>query len=134
MKKQMSGVTDAIGYNLENRAIVRLPRILQTEFGITVDFMDRRFIEYPDGREDEINIYGEGRLDGEKLCIVGESKSQLGRRDIDRFKKLIGRVRGYMDKKIIPILVTHSVRPQVERYAKKEIEDLRIYKSYQFED
>ena len=93
--------------------------------------MDRRFIEYPEGKEDEINIYGEGSLDGERIYIIGESKSQLGKKDVDKFKKRVERIRGYLGGKIVPILVTYQVRPKVERYAVKAIEGLLIYKSYQ---
>lgn len=50
--------------------------------------MDRRLIEYPDGKDDEINIYGEATRSGEKCYLIGASKSQLGRKDVDRFNKL----------------------------------------------
>ncbi len=134
MKKEIGGLSATIGYTLENRAISKLPAILQKDFGIHIDLMDRRFIEYPDGQEEEINIYGEGRSNGDQIYIIGESKSQLGRKDVDKFYKRIGRLETLFRGKIIPVLVTHLVRPKVERYALGKIKDLLIYKSYQLED
>ena len=117
IRKDFGGLSDSIGYTLEDRAIRCLPNILQKDFGLKIEVLDRRFIEYPDGGDDEINIYGEGLLNEEKVYVIGESKSQLGRRDVDSFCKFLVRISNYLRAKIIPILVTHSVRPQVERYA-----------------
>ena len=131
IRKNFGGLSDSIGYTLENEAIRHLPGILQKDLGLEIKVMDRRFIEYPDGRDDEINIYGEGTLNKEWVYIIGESKSQLGRKDIDSFCKLLIRASNYLRTKIIPVLVTHSVRPQIEKYAKKKIEGLRLYMSFQ---
>ena len=131
IRKDFGGLSDSIGYTLENEAIRHLPGILQKDLGLEIKVMDRRFIEYPDGRDDEINIYGEGTLNKKRVYIIGESKSQLGRKDIDSFCKLLIRVSNYLRTKIIPVLVTHSVRPQIEKYAKKKIEGLRLYMSFQ---
>ena len=134
MKKEIGGLSATIGYTLENRAISKLPKILEKDFGIHIDLMDRRFIEYPDGQEEEINIYGEGRSNGDLIYIIGESKSQLGKKDVDKFFKRLGRLSTFFRGKIIPVLVTHLVRPKVERYAIGKIQGLLIYKSFQLED
>ncbi len=131
IRKDFGGLSDSVGYTLENEAIRHLPGILQKDLGLEIKVMDRRFIEYPDGRDDEINIYGEGTLNKKRVYIIGESKSQLGRKDIDSFCKLLIRASNYLRTKIIPVLVTHSVRPQIEKYAKKKIEGLRLYMSFQ---
>ena len=134
MKKEIGGLSATIGYTLENRAIMKLPRLLESEHGIKVELMDRRFLEYPDGQEEEINIYGEGRVNGDRLYIIGESKSQLGRKDVDKFRKRIERLGTIFRGRIVPVIVTHLVRPKVERYAFRSIEGLLIYKAYQLED
>lgn len=131
IRRDFGGLSDSIGYTLENQAIRYLPNILEKDFGLKVEVLDRRFIEYPDGGDDEINIYGEGLLNGEKVYVIGESKSRLGRKDVDRFSKFLIRVSNHLHARIIPILVTHSLRPQVERYAKEKIEGLRLYMSFQ---
>ena len=134
MKKEIGGLSATVGYTLENRAISRLPKILEKDFGIRIDLLDRRFIEYPDGQEEEINIYGEGRSNGDLIYIIGESRSRLGKKDVDKFFKRLGRLSTFFRGKIIPVLVTHLVRPKVERYAMEKIEGLLIYKSFQLDD
>ena len=131
IRKEVGGLSNSFGYVLENEAIRYLPGILQRERGIEIEVMDRRYIVYADGRDDELNIYGEGLLEGEKMYVVGESKAQLGKRDVDRFHKLVRWVSDHLKARVIPVLVTHSIHPQVEVYARKKIKELEIYKSYE---
>ena len=133
MRKEIGGLSATIGYTLENRAISRLPEILESDHGIHIELMDRRFIEYPDGKEEEVNIYGEGKINGERVYVIGESKSQLGRKDVDKFKRRVERLGKNLGARIIPVLITHMVRPRIERYALQTIEGLLIYKSFQLE-
>lgn len=131
IRKDFGGLSDSIGYGLEDKAIRGLPNLLQRDLGLKIEALDRRFIEYPDGGDDEVNIYGEGLLNEEKVYIIGESKSQLGKRDVDRFSRFLVRVSNHLGAKVIPILVTYSVRPKVEGYAKDKIEGLRLYMSFE---
>ncbi|MBW1966366.1 MAG: hypothetical protein JRG77_02005 [Deltaproteobacteria bacterium] len=130
-RKELGGISNTVGYTLENEAIKHLPGILQRDIGLKINVMDRRFIEYPDGKYDEINIYGEGVLDGEEVYVIGESKVQIGKRNLNAFERLLKRLSGYLRGRIIPVLVTHSVHPEVERFVKEKIEGLLIYKSFQ---
>ncbi len=130
-RKELGGISNTVGYTLENEAIKHLPGILQRDLGLKINVMDRRFIEYPDGKYDEINIYGEGVLDGEEVYVIGESKVQIGKRNLNAFERLLKRLSGYLRGRIIPVLVTHSVHPEVERFVKEKIEGLLIYKSFQ---
>ncbi len=130
MSKELGGLSTSFGYFLENEAIRFLPDILRKNRGIDIQVMDRRYIVYADGKDDEINIYGEGTENGKKVYVIGESKSQFGKKDADRFRKLIQRVSDHVRAKICPLIVTHSAHPAVEVYAKKIIPGLEIYKSY----
>jgi hypothetical protein len=131
MSKELGGLSASFGYFLENEAIKFLPGILKAKKGIDIRVMDRRFVTYADGKDDEINIYGEGLENGKKVFVIGESKSQIGKKDVDRFGRLLRRVSEHIGEKIYPILITHSVHPTVEAYAKTVISELEIYKSYE---
>ncbi len=56
MAKELGGLANSFGYFLENEAIKFLPGILKKEKNIHIEVMDRRFIVYADGKDDEINI------------------------------------------------------------------------------
>ncbi|MDM8526117.1 hypothetical protein QUF80_22305 [Desulfococcaceae bacterium HSG8] len=130
MAREVGGLSTSFGYFLENEAIRFLPDILKREKGIDIRVMDRRFIVYADGKDDEINIYGEGLRDGREVYVIGESKSQLGKKDVDRFRKLVRRVTGHLKSEVHPLFVTHSAHPNVEAYAKENMPELTIYRSY----
>ncbi len=130
MSKEIGGLSNTVGYMLENEAIRYLPDILQKEKGIHIRVIDRRFIVYPNGKDDEINIYAEGIQDGEKIFIIGESKAQMGKKDVSRFEKLLARVSKHLSSEVWPLFITHSAHPDVETYAKNRIPGLSIYKSY----
>jgi predicted RNase H-like nuclease (RuvC/YqgF family) len=120
-REMVGGLSDAVGYGLENRAMTQLPALLQAEHGIAVEGrLVRRFVEYPDGGLDEVNILGEGRRGETRLSVVGEAKARLGRRDVDRFLKLVQRLQdhGLLQSDRFLLVVSHSVRPDVERYAR----------------
>lgn len=131
MRKEIGGLANSFGYVLENEGIRALPAILKREKGINITVMDRRFVVYPDGGDDEINIYGEGMLEGQKVYVVGEAKSQLGKKDVARFSRLLSRFSNLVKSPVIPVVVTHSVHPDVAAYARDFIKDLEIYMSYQ---
>jgi hypothetical protein len=129
--KESCGVLDSIGYELADSAIKGLPALLSRDLGLKIETLDRRFIEYLDGGDDEINIYGEGLIGEEMVYIIGESKSQLGKRDVDRFTKFLARVSNHLGARLIPLLVTYSVRPKVEQYAREKIKGLCLYMSFE---
>ena len=128
LQRQVGGISNTIGYALEDRAYPILPSLLKRDFGVEVGRLYRRFLLYPDGTDDEINIYGEGKRNGQKVYVIGEAKAQLGRRDVDRFVRRIKRVQAFLDAELIPLLLTYVVHPKVEQYAATK--GLKIYWSY----
>lgn len=66
-----SGLSHSIGFDLENQAYKTLREILKERYGIEIgERLLRKFIEYSDGREEEINIFGKGRKNGEIIYII----------------------------------------------------------------
>jgi hypothetical protein len=119
-REMVAGLADSVGYELENRAIARLPAILEAEHGVRVEGrLVRRFIEYPEGGEDEVNILGEGRQGEVRVSIVGEAKVHLAKRHIDELLRRVARLKqhGLLHPERLLVAVTHSVQPEVQRYA-----------------
>ncbi|MEK9206843.1 MAG: hypothetical protein AAB922_00020, partial [Patescibacteria group bacterium] len=82
-------------------------------------------VELPDGTLREVNIYGEGRKNGKGLFIIGEAKAQMSKKDIDGLLRLVGKLSSLLKKEILPIGVTYSAPPDVERYARDK--GVRLY-------
>lgn len=77
LQRKVGGISNTIGYGLEDKAFPILPDLLKRDFGIEVDKLYRRFLLYPDGKDDEANIYGEGKREGKKVYVIGEAKAPL---------------------------------------------------------
>ena len=84
--KQISGLAATVGYTLENETYRRLPALLRRDYGIEVEEpLYRDYLTDDKGRDVEVDIPGRARRGDEKLLIIGESKAQLSKRDIDHF-------------------------------------------------
>ena len=131
-RTQLGGLSATVGYRLEDEAFKALPQLLKRDFGVIVQGrLKRQYVKDNKGEEIEVNIVGEAVRDSRKVVIVGESKSQLSKNDVNRFiKKKLKRLEGLF-KEIFPVLVTYMIsEPDVERYVKDK--GIALYYSYDF--
>ena len=131
-RKLLGDLTNTVGYGLEDTIMKYIHDYALKEYGIAISTVDRRYITYPDGRYDEINIYAEGTKNGTNVYLIGESKAQLGKKDADNFNKMISRLHGQLQGEIIPFLVCYSCAPDVEQYISNIHPMIRIHKSFEF--
>ncbi len=131
-REQVGGLSITVGYRLEDEAFKALPRLLERDYGIKVEGrLRRKFLRDNRGDYLEVNIIGEGRRNGERVTIVGEEKSQLSRREVDRFiRRKLKRLEGVLEG-IFPVLVTYMIsEPRVEEYVREK--GIALYYSYDF--
>ena len=132
LRKQVGGLSMTVGYTLENAAYRALPHLLNRDYGLQIDGdLTRRFVEDNQGEHIEVNIFGQARRNGEVLTIVGESKAQLSKNDVDSFlRRKIQRLQGRYPN-LFPVLVVHMTSEwDVEAYARQQ--GVAVYYSYQF--
>ena len=95
-REMVAGLSDTVGYGLENQAYEALPRLLERDFDLKIkDRLARGYIVYKDGKEDEVNVYGWGMKDGKKILILGKSEVKLSRKKLTRFLKRAERIKHY---------------------------------------
>ena len=132
LAKQVGGLAITVGYTLENEAYKALPALLLRDHGLQViGRLKRGYAVDAEGNAYEVNILGAAQRDGQRLTIIGESKAQLSKQDIDRFvrRKLKPLQRIYGT--VFPIIVTHmTTSPDVERHARER--GVTVYYSYDF--
>jgi len=133
IKKQLGGLTMAVGYGIEDKIIPYIYDFGKTEFDIDVKLVERKNLVYPDGNYDEINIYAEGVKRGRQVFIIGECKAQPGKKDFDKFNQMTERVKKIITGDIFMFIAGYNFSPEVETYAKKKYPDIRTYKTYEFE-
>jgi hypothetical protein len=130
--KDFGGLSHTVGFTLEDSSYKALPQLLEADFGIKIkDRFLRRFIEYPGGEIEEVNIFGRGLQEGKEITILGEAKAQLSNKDIDRFVKKVERLSRVVKGEKFLLAVTFMVaRPSVLKYAEEK--NIKIYHSYEF--
>lgn len=131
-RRQLGGLAATVGYRLEDEAYRELPGLLARDYGLTVEGrLKRRFVTDNRGRKIEVHIIGEALRDGERVTIVGESKSQLSKNDVDRFiKNKLKKLEGVYPA-LFPMLVTYMIsEPEAENYAREK--GVALYYSYDF--
>ncbi|OGF61538.1 MAG: hypothetical protein A2Y62_01790 [Candidatus Fischerbacteria bacterium RBG_13_37_8] len=132
VKKMVGGMSNTIGYDLENIAYKSLPFLLKRDFNLEIKGnLIRKNLKYPDNSYDEINIFGSGIIGEQEVYIIGECKSQLGKKHIDKFFKLLQRIENKLGyKNILYFIVTHFADPAIEDYVKAK--NIKVYYSYEF--
>jgi hypothetical protein len=134
-RRQVGGLSTVVGYTLEDEAYLALPQLqlLRRDYGLTLrEELKRGYVTDSKGNALEINIIGRATTkEINEIFIIGESKSQLSKNEVDRFiRRKLDRLAGvYPD--IFPLLVTYQITaPDVETYARDK--GIALYYSYDF--
>ena len=132
IRSNLGGLSITVGYRLEDLSYKGLPELLKRDCGITLqERLKRKYVTDNEGSQIEVNIVGKGHKDGKEIMIIGESKSQLSKNDINYFiRKKLDRLKGIYQE-IFPVLITYMIsEPDVEDYAK--IKGISLYYSFDF--
>jgi hypothetical protein len=132
-RRQLGGITQSIGYGLEDKIIPLMPEFVKYHYGIDARIVERKNLIYPDGRFDEMNIYVEGIKDGKKIFVIGECKAQPGKKDADKFHALGERVKAVLAGQIFFFISGYSFDPAIESYIRENYPHIEMFKSYEFE-
>ncbi len=130
-EERLEGISNSVGYSLENRAYKALPEILLQRYGIKVTGrLLRRY--FPVGNKNiQLNIYGHGKRDGEDVVIIGECKVRPSKKEINRFKKYAKKVADIEGKNPFYIIVAHDFPPAIEEFLRSS--DIAYVWSYELE-
>ncbi len=120
-RSMVGGLSDAVGYTLEDRAIRSLPELLPELAGISPEgLFARRWVTDRRGELVELNIMGYGRrASGEAVTVVGEAKARARVKDVDNVRRLLERLSGtaVVRGELLGVLVSYQLRPEVEERA-----------------
>ncbi len=131
MAAQLGGLSMAVGYGIEDKIMPDLKDFALQKYGIDVTMVDRRNVVYPDGGYDEINLYAEGIRNNQSVFLIGECKAQPGKKDFDRFDKMLRRLQKVLNGDIVPFIVGYHYAPEVETYADLRHPRILRYKTFQ---
>ncbi|MCX7634642.1 MAG: hypothetical protein N2Z74_02725, partial [Syntrophales bacterium] len=118
---------------LEDKIMPYIAAFARQEYNVEVSIVDRRYVTYPDGRHDEINIYAEGVKGGEGVLLVGECKARPSKKDVDRIAAVVKRLKAHLGLPIYTFMVGYTYTPDVERYLREKYPEIRPVKSFVFD-
>jgi hypothetical protein len=125
---QVGALSENIGYGLEDIARLVLPGYLKHRYGIHVQTLERKQLQV-DGRQIEVDLYGEGKRGRQPVVVLGEVKSRIYGRQVNQFVRDLGAVRAEVGAKVVPlmfgyfkvegVLLIASYQPTVEMQSAK---------------
>ncbi|MCX8084452.1 MAG: hypothetical protein N3C60_05970 [Calditerrivibrio sp.] len=125
---RLEGISNSVGYSLENSAYKALPKLLK-KYDIEVkDRLIRRYFGI-----NEINIYGKGIQNNKSITILGECKVSPSKKEVDKFIKIANVIKKEHEitDDLFLIFVAHNFHPHVEKYLKDK--GIIHFWSYEFE-
>ncbi|WP_448383485.1 phage tail length tape measure family protein [Desulfosoma sp.] len=127
VEDRLEGISNSVGYSLENEAFKALPFLLQERHGIAVQGrLVRRYVG-----DRQVNIFGRARHDGHEVVVIGECKVRPSRKEVDRFLKITQRLAEQLGwEHMIRLFVAHDFPPTVEEHLRDR--DVLVFWSYEF--
>jgi len=132
-RRKVEGLSDTVGYTLENRSYLALPILLKRDFEVEIEGkLLRKYLRLPDGSSMQLNIYGWGNKDKKRVLILGESKVRPSKKEIKRFVKKL-KIIEKMEKpdEVISVIVAHDIPLEIEEYLREN--NITYYWSYDLE-
>ncbi len=118
LRVEVGRLSETIGFGLEDIAKVVLPGWLYRHLGLEVE-LERGFVEVG-GRPVEVDLYGEGVREGERILVVGECKSRIHEREVEKFYSEVYKPLAEERKgKVVGVLFGYVVYPEARRKAKE---------------
>ena len=131
-ERKVDGLSHSFGFLLEDRAIQSLPEVLGREGIKAIGRL--RSMEIELDKEYDINIYGLVEEDGKKKVLLGECKSKASKKELQRFLRVVGKVKDYVMAKekvndVFLVFVVHRISNKL----RKEFEEVgvKVYESYE---
>jgi len=88
LRVEVGRLSETVGFGLEDIARVVLPGWLHRHLGFEVGELRRELLQVK-GEEVEVNLYGEGSLNGERVVVLGDVKSKISDSDVERFYRRV---------------------------------------------
>jgi len=130
LSRQVGGLSDRFGGDLEDTAYIVLYDVLQRDLGWQVDPLERSWEQW-NGEEEEIDIFGQAHDPARPdtpIWIVGEVKHNLTMKEVERFAKQVQRAREHLVGEIFAVCFCYRARPEVRQAVKDA--GLRMVYSY----
>ena len=122
LSRQVGGLSDRLGGDLEDTAYIVIHDVLEREYGWKVEPLRRDYLRW-NGHEVELDLVGRAhdpRHPERVITILGETKFNLTLKEVRRFARKVERVRAALAGECFPVCFCYRARPEV-REAVREL-------------
>ena len=134
VKKQLGGLSMAVGYDIEDKYMPFMKKFALNQYNAVINKVERKNVKYANGAYDEVNLYLEGERNGKKIYIIGESKAQPGKKDVDKFDLMLKRLQKHFNAEVKGFILGYIYAPEVEDYLIENYPHIDFFKTYQIEE
>jgi len=133
LAQQVGALSDTVGFGLEDVARVVLPGYLQRHYQLQLEGplgqeLSRKFFEV-DGQPVEINLYGEGQRNGQRVVLLGEVKSRIGGSEVQWFAHHLALVEPLVMGEVWRVMFGYFIHPSAMQPAEES--NILLVASYQ---
>jgi len=116
LASQVGGLSDTVGFRLEDVARVMVPGWLERHMDIVVEGELEPAYVSGDGVEVQVNLFGKGRKpDGREIIIVGECKSRIHSGEVRSFTRVLETVRSaFKGREVLAFMFGYLVHPSAD--------------------
>jgi predicted nuclease with TOPRIM domain len=115
LARQVGGLSDTVGGDIEDIAYIVLYDVLQRDFGWQVGVLERTWQQW-NGESEEVNVFGRATdptHPERTIWIVGEAKHNVTLREVERFARQVERARRHLVGEIYAVCFGYRARPEV---------------------
>ena len=117
LRKQVGGLSDTVGGDIEDIAYIVLHDVLKREFAWEVGVLERSW-ETWNGEPEEVDIFGVAshpESPEKTIWIVGEAKHNLTVKEVDKFIGQVARAKRHLVGEVFAVCFCYRARPEVQR-------------------
>ncbi|MBM4466491.1 MAG: hypothetical protein FJ014_13210 [Chloroflexi bacterium] len=132
-REDFNALKGAVQELAQAQARAMLPGYLECRFGLVLEGMlgeklNCQFFQI-DGQEVRINLYGDGKRNGQWVVVLGEAKSRIFRSDVEEFAERLALVEPALKGEVVRVMFGYFIHPSAEVAARER--DILVVASYQ---
>ena len=121
LRKQVGGLSETVGGDIEDIAYIVLYDVLKREFGWDVGVLERSWQTW-DGEAQEVDVFGtatDPARPDRTIWIVGEAKHHLTVKEVERFIRQVAQARQHLAGEVFAVCFCYRARPEVQQMVRE---------------
>ncbi len=120
LARQVGGLSDTVGGDVEDIAQFMVTQVLQNELGWRIHTLERRWHTWG-AKVEEIDLFGRATdptRPEAQICIIGEAKVNLTYKEAQKFSYQVQRAQDHLSEEVFPLCFCYRARPDVQAFLK----------------